>query len=139
MRELEQWIKSRKKGGKSEGEFAQEKEGIGNGEQTYLINSLKGSNRPNDLATIDIVVLSPPGMIRASHFASSTAVRTWIKLNSTLKSLLEDSNWGAARLRRERCSATPPWRAKTPTVIFVVAVILLCSISLSLWPSGDHV
>lgn len=51
--------------------------------QTYLTNSRRGSSRLERSATSDTVVLSPPGIIKASHFASSDGVRTSIKSHFT--------------------------------------------------------
>jgi hypothetical protein len=52
-------------------------------EELYFTNSLNGSHKLLLCATKLIVVLSPPGMISASHFSSSTGVRTSMKLHST--------------------------------------------------------
>ena len=81
-------------------------------------------------ATRDIVVLSPPGMMRASHDASSDSVRTSrnfhflllfpMSLDDNDDDRIEEpcrSNW--------MCSLKAPCRARTPTVTsFPFSVIL---------------
>jgi hypothetical protein len=60
-----------------------------------------------------MVVLSPPGIIRASQRARSSTVRTSIEVIDV--EILPES-WEDACLRRERCSWKPPCKARTPTV-----------------------
>ena len=66
-------------------------------------------------ATNDIVVLSPPGMIRASHVASSAAVRISLKAQRLVIMSLE-ARICAACLSSCTCSLNAPCRARTPTV-----------------------
>ena len=81
--------------------------------QAYLTKCLSGSNKPDREATSDIVVLSPPGMIRASHLESSADVRTSIK--DHVEGEIETVE--AADVSSVRCSRKAPWSARTPTVI----------------------
>ena len=99
---------------------------------TYLTNSRSGSSSPSRRATIAIVVLSPPGIMRASHCESWAVVRTWIKLNCGACVEKFVDSWAAAFWRREMCSITPPWRASTPTVIClgVTASTVIVSVSI---------
>lgn len=88
------------------------------GDGIYLTNSLNGSNNPERAATRDIVVLSPPGMMRASHFARSAGVRTSVKVQWIAGVVGESRE--AAEWRRRICSWKAPWRARTPTVMGVI-------------------
>jgi len=89
-----------------------------------LTNCLNGSSRPDRAATRDMVVLSPPGMIRASHLARSDGVRTSGKVQSMGGGGCEGGFAGerreAAERRRRMCSWKAPWRARTPTVMGVI-------------------
>ncbi len=96
----------------------------GGGDVVYLTNSRNGSSRPDRAATRDMVVLSPPGMIRASHLARSDGVRTSGKIQSMGGGGCEGDFGGerreAAERRRRMCSWKAPWRARTPTVMGVI-------------------
>ena len=83
---------------------------------TYLTNWRRGSRRPDWAATKEMVVLSPPGMMRASQRASSSGVRTSMASMAVGKA---SASWAAALRTRATCSAKPPWRARTPTVVVV--------------------
>ena len=61
------------------------------------------------------MVLSPPGMIRASHFARSEALRTSVMVQWVGR----DEMRAAAAWRSFVCSWKAPWRARTPTVMGV--------------------
>lgn len=82
----------------------------------YFTNPRRGSSNPDLAATRDIVVLSPPGMMRASHCDSSAEVRTSLKVHCIVGVGLSC----IAALRSLVCSWKAPWRARTPTVIEVV-------------------
>ncbi len=92
--------------------------------KTDLTKSRNGSNNPLRLATRDIAVLSPPGMIRAEHCERSEGVRTSMKLNVNwgLECVKDDddSSWSEADRRSWRCSLKAPCRARTPMVIRIV-------------------
>jgi len=51
------------------------------GGKNYFTKSRNGSSSPDLAATRDIVVLSPPGMMRASQFARSEGERTSVKVH----------------------------------------------------------
>lgn len=85
----------------------------------YLTKSRSGSSRPDCCATKEMVVLSPPGMIKASHRASSSAVRTSMASKEVSDLVCEKTVLAALRSRL-RCSMKPPWRAKTPTVTAII-------------------
>lgn len=59
-------------------------------------------------------MLSPPGMMRPSHRASSWAVRTSMTETCSLSR-------SAALRTRLMCSMKPPWRARTPMVRRIMA------------------
>ena len=63
----------------------------------YLTNSRNGSSIPLLSATRLIVVLSPPGIMRASHFSSSAGVRTSMNVHDVAMS--RDWRLAAAFLR----------------------------------------
>jgi len=84
------------------------------GSRTDFTKSLSGSRRLDLWATREIAVLSPPGMIRASHVASSVSFRTSKKDHLHM---YFDPTRLAACLRSWMCSLKAPCRAKTPTVI----------------------
>jgi hypothetical protein len=66
------------------------------GEWSHLTKSRKGSKRFDRAATSDIVVLSPPGMIRASQRESSSGVRTSENCHVVLSALSFDLMMAAA-------------------------------------------
>lgn len=109
--------------------------------RTCFTNSRSGSSNPSRRATIAMVVLSPPGITRASHCESWAVVRTWMKLNCGVDVDEEsvdccDDSWTAAFWRREMCSMTPPWRARTPTVIcwgVTVSTVIVSLSKISMW------
>jgi hypothetical protein len=79
--------------------------------QTYLTKSRRGSKSPDRDATKLIVVLSPPGIIKASQLDSSVGVRTSRKWNFERGS--EDEALRSSWI----CSLNAPWRARTPIVM----------------------
>lgn len=87
-----------------------------------MTKSRNGSRRPDCAATNDIVVLSPPGMMRASQRANSSSLRTSMasKVMSEVVALPAARMVLAALRTRLRCSAKPPWRARTPTVRLIM-------------------
>lgn len=97
----------------------QPREGEKKTREAHLTKWRSGSRRPDCAATRDSVVLSPPGMTRASQDASCSGVRTSVKPKSTVEDPFapagRDRAW-AAFWRELRCSAKPPWRARTPIV-----------------------
>jgi len=52
--------------------------------ESYFTKSLKGSRRPESAAASEMVVLSPPGIIKASHRDSCCFVRTSVKSNKVV-------------------------------------------------------
>lgn len=80
---------------------------------TYFTKSRNLSRRSVWAATREMVVLSPPGMMRASHVSNAADVRT-----STNSKPAPPTDWrfSAAWRRRTRCSRKPPCRQSTPTV-----------------------
>lgn len=86
----------------------------------YWTKSRSGSSSPDCCATNEIVVLSPPGMIRASHRVSSSLVRTSMASKAAASAALWEKTMLAALRSRVRCSMKPPWRAKTPTVRAII-------------------
>lgn len=96
---------------------------------TYLTYSRKGSRRPLREATSDIVVLSPPGMIKASQDQRSASVRTSMNLHFTSSPLtcfsLRLTSCCDACRSKSRCSLKAPCKASTPTVIVVMSAIEL--------------
>lgn len=92
---------------------------------THLTKSRNGSSRFDRAATSDMVVLSPPGIIKPSHCSSSAGVRTSIKdhLASVATSSFVDWKFLTASRRRLRCSRKAPWRARTPTVMFMLMAV----------------
>lgn len=82
----------------------------------YFTKSRNGSRRLERVATSDTVVLSPPGMIRPSHCASCSCVRTSIKAHFTVGT---DAGCVEAWCSSTICSWNAPCRANTPTVILV--------------------
>lgn len=80
--------------------------------------STNGCNIPVRSAIRDIEVDSPPGMMSAWQVASWSGVRT----GRNVKVYLERFGVSAARAKCCKCSANAPWRAKTPTVKFLVIV-----------------
>ena len=79
---------------------------------TYLTKRRRGSNSCDRSATRAIVVLSPPGMIKASQRASCSGVRTSSQLHSVF------SSFSALKALRSscRCSLNAPCNARTPTL-----------------------
>lgn len=65
-------------------------------------------------ATREIVVLSPPGIIKPSHFSNSAGVRTSMNVHWIVGEAF-------AELSRRSwiCSLKAPWRARTPIVISI--------------------
>lgn len=87
-------------------------------QRTHLTKSRRGSRRPDCAATKEMVVLSPPGMMRASHEFSCSRVRTSMAVISR-ESLASER---AALRTRVTCSAKPPCRARTPTTMLVCCI-----------------
>lgn len=83
----------------------------------YFTKSRSGSRRLERVAISDTVVLSPPGMIRPSHCASCSGVRTSRKAHFTVEN---DASCVEAWCSSTICSWKAPCRANTPTVILVV-------------------
>lgn len=82
-----------------------------------LTKSRSGSRRLERVATSDTVVLSPPGMIRPSHWASCSGVRTSTNAHFTVGT---DANCVEAWCSSTTCSWNAPCNANTPIVILVV-------------------
>ena len=87
---------------------------------THFTKPRNSSSKPDRSATRDMVVLSPPGMMSASHFCSSAGVRTSVNVHCVGIEGLEGGSEGAALWRRVRCSKKAPWSASTPTVMGVI-------------------
>ena len=68
------------------------------------------------------MVLSPPGMMSASHFSSSAGVRTSANVHCEVVEASEGRRESVAWWRRARCSKKAPWSASTPTVMGVVDI-----------------
>ena len=62
---------------------------------THFTKLLSSSSKPDRSATRDMVVLSPPGIISASHFSSSVGVRISVKIHSVGVEECE-GNWRSA-------------------------------------------
>jgi hypothetical protein len=84
---------------------------------THLTKSRRGSNIFDLWATKEMVVLSPPGRIRASHEFNSGSFRTSLKVQFLLVMFFASSIFAAWR-RSWTCSLKAPWSANTPTVIY---------------------
>lgn len=86
-----------------------------------MTKSLKGSRSPEAAATSEMVVLSPPGIIKASHRDSCRGVRTCMKSNELAirPSFRKFPMKSAAFRSRARCSIKAPCNARTPTVVFI--------------------
>lgn len=84
--------------------------------RAYLTKLRSDSRRSVRAAIREIVVLSPPGMIRASHCCKSTVVRTSVKKKTTSVYVEVWVNSAAALLSRVICSRKAPCKAKTPIV-----------------------
>lgn len=82
---------------------------------THLTKSLRGSNMFDLWATNDIAVLSPPGIMRASHDFSSPSVRTSLNVQLLSTMSFDARIWAACR-SSWTCSLNAPCKANTPTV-----------------------
>lgn len=91
----------------------------------HFTKSRKGSKRFDRAATSDIVVLSPPGMIKASQRDSSSCVRTSKKYHVVSSAGFFDFKMAAACRRSCRCSLKAPCSASTPTVMLFSSLILV--------------
>lgn len=92
---------------------------------TYFTKSLKGSNRFELAATREMVVLSPPGKMSASHRSNSRGVRT--SMNSHCEpgeSCDGVSKDAAAFFSKSTCSTKAPCKARTPTVIVFICIVI---------------
>jgi len=76
-----------------------------------------------------MVVLSPPGIMRASTWAKTSDVRTWRKVNETCfcreADEADDEMEAPARRRSMRCSSKAPCNARTPTEMLSVFVMVM--------------